>query len=91
LKFSSTVYDWLVVAGSKAQYKGRGTIEGAGTYGFMLTAIDGDAKNNGDADQFRIKIWDIATGAVVYDNKWGSPEDSDDATTLGAGSIQVHK
>jgi PKD repeat protein len=89
LKFSSTSYDWLVVASSKAQYKGRGTVNGGGSYGFLLTAIDGDAK--GDADQFRIKIWDLGSGAVVYDNKLGSSDDSDDATALGGGSIQIHK
>ena len=41
LNFHSETYDWLVVAGAKAQYKGVGKINGAGNYGFLLTAIDG--------------------------------------------------
>jgi len=47
LNFRSTSYEWLVVAGtSKAQYKGVGTINGEGNYGFLLTAYDGG--NTGD-------------------------------------------
>jgi PKD repeat protein len=91
LNFTSTSYDWLVVAGTKAKYKGEGTVNGAGGYGFMLTAIDGDKNDNGGSDAFRIKIWDLATGAVVYDNKRGEEDDSDASTVLGGGSIVVHK
>src|SRR5262249_48643947 len=39
--FKSTSYDWLVVSGAKARYKGTGTVNGSGSYGFQLTAIDG--------------------------------------------------
>ena len=77
LNFKSTAYEWLVIAGSKAQYKGTGTINGAGSYGFILTA------NDATTDTFRIKIWDAATGNVVYDNNGD--------TALGGGSIVVHK
>jgi len=87
LKFSSTSYDWLVVAGSRAQFKGDGTINGSGSYRFLLTAIDGG--NTGD--RFRIKIWDKLSDALVYDNQRGQPEDSDAATVLGGGSIVIHK
>jgi hypothetical protein len=85
LNFKSTSYDWLVIAGSKAMYKGTGTINGAGEYGFMLSAIDGTP------DKFRIKIWDKATDKVVYDNQLGAVEDAEPATELGGGSIVVHK
>jgi len=89
LNFHSSTYEWLVVAGSKAKYKGSGAINGAGDYGFMLTAIDGTAENGGD--RFRIRIWDRASGAVVYDNQAGAPDDADAATALGGGSIVIHK
>jgi hypothetical protein len=90
LRFVSSNYDWLTVAGSRAKYKGSGQINGAGNYGFLITAIDGDL-NGGGPDQFRIKITDPATGTVVYDNKRGEPEDSDAATPIGGGSIVIHK
>ena len=85
LKFKSTSYDWLVVAGTKAQFKGSGTINGTGNYGFMLSAVDGSP------DKFRIKIWDKATGIVVYDNMFGAGDDSSPTTALSEGSIVIHK
>ena len=39
---------------------------------------------------FRIKIWDKASSAVVYDNQMNSSEDSSDATAISGGSIVVH-
>jgi hypothetical protein len=79
LNFSSTSYQWLVVnqAGTNAQFKGYGTINGAGNYGFMLSATDSSP------DTFRIQIWDAETEVVVYDN--GTNQ------VIGGGSIVVHK
>jgi len=91
LEFHSTSYQWLVVAGAKAQYKGWGTINGAGNYGFLLTGIDGQQQGGGGVDRFLIKIWDVATGQIVYDNRMDVPDDSSDATTIGGGSIVIHK
>ena len=55
LKFFSDTYDWLVVnqSGSNAQFKGSGTINGAGAptledYRFMIWAGDGDALDTAD-------------------------------------------
>jgi hypothetical protein len=91
LNFQSTAYDWLVIAGAKAQYKGTGTINGAGTYGFLLTVVDGQTNGGSGVDKFRIKIWEKASGVVVYDNQLGVPDDADPATVLGSGSIVIHK
>src|SRR5687768_3406530 len=90
-KFTSTVYQWVVVAGGKAQFKGEGVVNGEGDFGFLLTAIDGALRGAGSADALRIKVWNKATGETVYDNRRGAGEDSDDATALGAGSIVIHK
>jgi hypothetical protein len=91
LNFKSTSYDWLVVSGRKAQYKGTGTINGEGNYKFMLSAIDGNLNGGDGLDKFRIKIWDAATGAVIYDNQLGVAEDNDPTTVIGGGSIIIHK
>jgi PKD repeat protein len=92
LDFKSTSYDWLVIAGARAQYKGSGTINGQGDYGFMLTAVDGQAHGGAGADKFRIKIWDKdADGAIVYDNQIDAGDDAALATVLGGGSIVIHK
>ena len=63
LNFHSTEYEWLVVAGAKAKYKGTGTINGAGGYDFMLSAVDGQRPGGGGTDKFRIKIWDRVRAA----------------------------
>ena len=81
LNFHSSSYEWLVVnqAGTRAQFKGSGTINGDGVYKFMLRARDGDP------DTFWIQIWEEISDKemVIYDN------DSDQS--LGGGSIIVHK
>ena len=91
--FQSTAYQWLVVSGAMAQYKGNGQINGSGDYGFLLTAGDGQAAGGSGTDKFRIKIWDKASGGVVYDNRKGSPDDLDaaDPQAIGGGSIVIQK
>jgi PKD repeat protein len=91
LTFRSTEYEWLVVAGARAQFKGSGAINGGGDYGFMLTAVDGQVNGGGGTDKFRIKIWDKATGDVIYDNQIGDGDDANLTTLLGGGSIVIHK
>jgi probable HAF family extracellular repeat protein len=90
LNFHSDTYEWLVVAGARAQFKGTGTINNSGTYGFLLTAIDGQISGGGGVDKFRIKIWDKTTDGIVYDNKLGASDTGNDATELGGGSIVIH-
>ena len=81
----------MVVAGARAQYKGTGTINGGGNYGFMLTAIDGAISGGGGIDKFRIKIWDKNNGgAIVYDNQLGADDTGNAATALGGGNIVIH-
>jgi hypothetical protein len=91
LDFRSTTYDWLVVSGAKAQYKGAGTINAAGNFGFILTAIDGALQNQNGLDKLRMKIWNLSTGALVYDNFRGAADTADPTTSLGGGSIVIHK
>jgi hypothetical protein len=95
--FRSTSYDWLAVQGAKAQYRGKGTINGAGNYEFQITAIDGTRKASGEPDRFRIKIWQVVTNAngsttqvVVYDNRRGLPDDDELPTVIDHGKIKIH-
>jgi hypothetical protein len=92
LNFHSTSYDWLVIAGHQAKYKGVGTINGTGNYGFMLSAIDANLTPSTDVDLFRIRIWDKDNADfVVYDNQMATGEDADPTTAIGGGSIVIHK
>jgi VCBS repeat-containing protein len=90
LNFKSVAYDWLVISGPKAQYKGTGSINGAGEYGFLLTANDGQVSGGGGADKFRIKIWDKTSGEVVYDNQLGGSDDQAASQVIGGGSVVIH-
>jgi hypothetical protein len=105
-EFESTSYDWLVIAGSKAQYKGSGLVNEAvapngSEYKFMLVGFDADVNDNDshEDDRFRIKIWyeDGGQEIVVYDNQYGADDvigdDGDvvvNTTVLGGGSIVIH-
>jgi len=91
LNFHAESYDWLVVAGARAQYKGTGTIDGTGNYGFLLTAVDGQVQGGGGSDKFRIKIWDSTTGAIVYDNQMSAADNAGPTATIAGGSIVIHK
>ena len=93
LRFHSGDYDWLVVAGSKAIFKGVGALNGETGYGFMLSAIDADLNSVDvfEEDRFRIKIWDLATETVVYDNNLGGDVGDNPATEITSGQIRIQK
>jgi endonuclease G len=87
--FTAVSYEWMVVAGPRAQYAGSGTIDGSGSYRFILTAIDGDATGGGGMDRYRIRIWDPSTGQTVYDNVPGVSDDIDLASPQAISSGRV--
>jgi hypothetical protein len=91
LEFKSSAYQWLAVAGSRAQFKGVGAVNGLAGFGFMLTAMDGDPKK-AESDKFRIKIWDVDSNVTIYDNQIGSTDDSalGTGTNIQGGSIVIH-
>jgi hypothetical protein len=91
LKFKSDSYKWLVIAGNKAMYTGEGSINGSGEYGFMITCSDGDLEGGDGIDRFRIKIWDKATGLIVFDNQLGEVDSIEPTTEIGGGSIVIHR
>ena len=92
LNFHSEIYQWLVISGAKAQYKGTGTVNNQTGYGFLLTATDGNLAGGGGVDKFRIKVWRISDSAIIYDNAPGSDDiDASITQALGGGSIVIHK
>ncbi len=98
LKFESTSYEWMIISGARARYKGEGKVNG-GTelYKFQVTAMDADISGAGiTTDGFRIKIWRAGAGGgenVLYDNGRGVADDTGNGgtTPIGGGSIKVHK
>ncbi|NNK97644.1 MAG: hypothetical protein HKO88_01215, partial [Xanthomonadales bacterium] len=94
LEFDATVYEWMIITGARARYKGEGTVEGMpGLYKFQVTALDADVAGSGiSEDGFRIKIWQEGSG-VIYDNGRGADDATGNGgtTPLGGGQIKVHK
>ena len=93
LDFESTSYDWLNLQGNRAQYQGKGTINGSGDYRFLVTAID---RSGNGPDRLRMKIWHVeaATGgmAVDYDNQTDPATEGtiDEGSPSEGGNIVVH-
>ncbi len=93
-RFRSDSYEWLIISGARAWFKGAGTVNGVGGYQFLVMAIDGNADLHDTikADRFRIKIWRETGGSesIVYDNGLGSTDFSEAwATELGGGKIVI--
>ena len=92
LSFKSVDYEYLVISGARARFKGRGKVNGGpDLYQFKITALDSDVNRN-DAhveDTFRIQIW--GDNGVLYDNGRGADDATGDGgtTALGGGSISI--
>jgi len=75
--------------------KGMWTINGTGSYGFLLSAIDAVLTPSTAVDRFRIKIWDkLQSDMVVYDNQVACTDQADTAdpcTAISSGNIIIHK
>lgn len=90
IDFRSTGLRYLVISGACAHIRGSGTVNGRGGFDFILSAIDGRKPGAGGVDRFRVKIWDRATGEVLFDTQPGAPEGASPSMTLGGGSVQIH-
>src|SRR5205085_11472648 len=85
MDFSATKFSWLSITGTRAQAGGTGTINGAGRYGFLLSGTDGKLEGEKQPDRLRVKIWDQASGRIIYDGQAGAPDGAAPALALGGG------
>lgn len=91
--FESETYNWLVVAGTRAQFKGTGAVNGVSGYSFLLTLTDGQINGGGGADKFRVKVW-YASGVIYVEHDrllggHGRRQSSDDQRWQHRHSQQV--
>ena len=89
MEFNALNYDYLVIAGNRAQFQGFGKWNGASGYNFILTVVDGNMPGGDGVDKFRLKIWNKITGVVVFDNQMGASDAADPTTAVGPGSSIV--
>jgi hypothetical protein len=91
--FSALNFDYLVVNGARAQFKGlgkmtNGLVEQSGL-AFILTVIDGQLSGGSGVDKIRMKIYNKNTGQVYYDNQSGSSDADNPVTSITEGTIVV--
>lgn len=89
MEFNSLNYDYLVLAGNRAQFQGYGKWNGAPGYNFILTVVDGNGIGGDGVDRFRLKIWNKTTGAIVFDNQMGASDAANPTAAVGPGSSIV--
>ena len=87
MDFSATSFDWLSITGSKLQATGGGKINGVGSYRFLLSGIDGKLDGNKLPDKARIKIWDQATGRIIFDSQMEAVDSAAPIIVLGGGTV----
>jgi hypothetical protein len=68
-----------------------GTINNAGSYGILLAGIDGKLDGKKLPDKVRIRIWDRATGAVVYDSQTDAADNAVPTIVLRGGTVNIRK
>ena len=84
----SNTFEWLVVSGARAQFRGVGSVNGVVGHRFSVTIIDGDVLGD-RPDAFRMRIW-APDGGLVYDNQMGADDLADPTTAITQGSIVIH-
>ncbi|MDX6557826.1 MAG: hypothetical protein QOF72_875, partial [Blastocatellia bacterium] len=91
MNFNGTGFAYLSITGSRIQMSGSGTINGAGSYVFLLSGIDGKVDGKKLPDKVRIKIVDSASGRIVYDGLMGAADNAAPTLVLGGGTINIKK
>ncbi|RLD22966.1 MAG: hypothetical protein DRI71_06545 [Bacteroidetes bacterium] len=90
LKFKSKSVDWLMVNGNVAMYQGTGKIKKDPTdYRYQVSVID-DGRGKKAEDKYRFQLWDIASGALVYDNQLGDETNANATQVIDKGAIVIH-
>jgi hypothetical protein len=85
-EFNALNFDYLVISGAKAQFRGTGKITGGQSgIGFIMTVIDGKLDGSG-VDKIRMKIYNRNTNAIIYDNQPGASDAADPITPVGTNS-----
>jgi type IX secretion system substrate protein len=89
LEFNALNYDYLVINGARAQFKGTGKVTGDQSgYAFIMTVTDGNLDGTG-VDKIRMKIFNKNTGQVIYDNQQNESDAANPTTAVADNSSVV--
>jgi PKD repeat protein len=84
LSFRASTISGLEVTKNDVRIEGSGWLNGRRGYSFLLTANAADRSQT-----FRMKVWDSATGKVMYDSQPGEPDDAEPSSRVNGGHIAV--
>jgi hypothetical protein len=88
-EFNALNFEYMSIAGAKAQMKGTGKIIGGQSgINFILTVTDGQLDGTG-IDRIRMKIYNKNTMQVYYDNQPGASDASNPTTQVQENSTVV--
>lgn len=91
LVFQATDLSWLVVSEPLAFLSGSGRFAGSPGFDFVMTIHDGQAAGGDGVDRMRMRVWDRASGAVVYDTQPGAAMNASPALGLARGSLTIRR
>jgi uncharacterized repeat protein (TIGR01451 family) len=83
LIFTSSKMSWLVVSGNKVWLRGEGTTN-MGVACYYLVSVADSTTSTAGPDKVRIRLVRKDTGAVIYDNQMGAPDDALAATNASS-------
>jgi hypothetical protein len=86
LSFKSTRLNWLTVSANILRVEASGSIDGAGSYAFLVSARIANRRST----KIRIQVWNQPSGALVYDSQPGASASAAPATPIRGGIIAVH-
>jgi DNA/RNA endonuclease G (NUC1) len=87
---TASSFEFLVVTTNTATIRGAGTLSDGTAVGFLFSGIDGKMDGT-KQDKLRLKVWNAATGAVIYDSAPGAADYSAPTTVLGGGNVSIHR
>lgn len=82
---TATAFEYLIVKGAVASFRGTGVQADGTPVGLFVSGLAG-----GSPDKMRIKVWNLASGAVLYDTNPGVPEASTPTTAIRNGTLTIH-
>ena len=84
---TASAFEYLVITSNSATFKGTGTLSDGTAVGFLVREL---SDGRGKGDLLRIKVWNAATGDVLYDTNPGAADLAAPTVSL-KGSFTVHR
>ena len=85
---TSSAFEYLVVQGTTGTFRGTGTLTNGTPVTFIVRGIDNKPTLT-NRDKIRIKVWNTATNAVIYDSMPNAADFATPTANVVAGSYNI--